>query len=64
MTSYKPSHHMPIHVISETNDEVCGSIEIKVSVESSDMISLIRESVIGKDSIVWTPYGNRRLVVC
>ena len=61
-TSYKPSHRMPIHVISETNDEVCGSIELKVSVESSDMLSLIRESVIGKDSIVWTPYGSRRLV--
>lgn len=61
-----PSHLKPITVLQSTNDEVCGSIELKLTIATDDskdhLLSLIRDSIIGKDAVVWTPFGKRRLV--
>jgi selenocysteine lyase/cysteine desulfurase len=61
-----PSHYKPRERLTTSAEaEVCGSFEmyVKLAEEGSmDTMAMIRGSVIGNDSVVWTPYGKKRLV--
>lgn len=61
-------HRHPIVVVADNSKQQGGSIELECwapgGENHSDVVELIREGVIGKDSVLWTPFGSRRLVYC
>jgi hypothetical protein len=61
-------HRHPIVVLCDTSNEPNGSIALKCCApggeKHTDALELIREGVIGKDTVLWTPFGSRCLVYC
>ena len=62
-TMFAPSHRNNLRVLS-ADDSVCGSIEMSIDVgkPAYSLLRMISENVIGKDTMIWTPFGKRRLI--
>ena len=63
-----PAHRHRVTVVAENSTDPNGCIEIECLApdgeKHKDILETIRGAVIGKDSVLWTPFGRRRLVYC